>query len=88
MAGLEATPPASRWVGEGAPWLSTDMLAQSVRNHAIPEGHRFEVSFAVSFPGKLYDDNFPQTWRWYNLHDNPGQRVLFQPFIQARDYQF
>lgn len=73
MAGLEATPAASRWLGEGAPWLSSDMLAQNVRNHAIPEGHRFEVSVAV-FPRQVscftrFDGNFPQTGvrRYYTV---------------------
>lgn len=44
MAGIEAPPQAgTRWRGDSVPWHAPDVLTRNLRDHAIPEGRRFEV---------------------------------------------
>lgn len=47
MEGMNTKPSSSgssRWRSSALPWLSSDAISPSLREHAIPEGRRFEVS--------------------------------------------
>lgn len=43
-----ASSSSPRWRSPGMPWLSSDLLKAGIRDRAIPEGRRYEVTFVLT----------------------------------------